>query len=248
MEIQATNFFVDPAAINGEQFFLDRTESYHLAKVMRVKIGDIFFAIDGLGNKYQAEVIEANPNKVSAHVLGITRNENEPKIQVALACGLCRPAKIDFIVEKGTELGILQFYFFISERTIADDLEIKAASKKLERWRKLALGAAKQSLRTVIPQLSLMKKYTDILALGRHFDLSLVADIKASPSPLISDNEPRPSSVLLLVGPEAGLSEKELEMASRSSFVPVSLGPRRLRAETAAIVFISLVMSQLGEL
>jgi 16S rRNA (uracil1498-N3)-methyltransferase len=248
MEIQATNFFVDPAAIGGRQFYLNNSESYHLAKVMRAKTGDIFFAIDGKGNKYQAEIIEANPNKVQANILITTQNENEPRCKIALACGLCRPAKVDFIVEKGTELGVSKFYFYISEKTLADDIDMKTASKKLQRWQKLALSATKQSMRTVIPEIILSKKYTDMAALGSEYEIAFVADLSAATDPLMTVDKAKPSSVILLVGPEAGLSEKELHLAYESSFMPVSLGPRRLRAETAAIAFTTIIMTLLGEL
>jgi 16S rRNA (uracil1498-N3)-methyltransferase len=248
MEIQATNFFVESANIEADKLFLDETESYHLAKVMRARPGDIFAAIDGKGNKYLSRIIESDPRKVVAQIVEKTQMENESRCRVTLACGLCRLAKVDFIVEKGAELGIAGFYFFVSNKTLADEISEKSAASKIARWRKLAQSAAKQSLRTIIPEIYPIAKYDDILSLGKKHDLSLIAEFGAkSKLPSIADTT-RPSSVLLLVGPESGLSAQEIESAHQSGFIPYGLGPRRLRAETAAIAFTTVIMSQLGEL
>jgi 16S rRNA (uracil1498-N3)-methyltransferase len=248
MEITATNFFVESDNIQADRLSLDDTESYHLAKVMRARIGDIFSAIDGKGNKYQCRITESNPRKVVAQILETTQMENESQCRVTLACGLCRSAKVDFIVEKGTELGVAGFYFFVSNKTLADEISEKSAASKITRWCKLTQSAAKQSLRTIIPEIYPIAKYDNILSLGKKHDLSLIAEFGAEsklPSQAVSA---KPSSALLLVGPESGLESQEIELAHQAGFISFGLGPRRLRAETAAIAFTTVIMSQLGEL
>jgi 16S rRNA (uracil1498-N3)-methyltransferase len=248
MEIKATNFYVKPSAVSGELLFLDEAESYHLAKVMRAKPGDIFYAIDGVGKKYKASLELVSLKKCQAKILSTAFNENEPLCAVTLACGLCRSTKLDFIIEKGTEIGISKFCFFISENTLADKIKQSSIEKKLSRWQNLALSAAKQSLRTVVPAIIPPTEYADIPKLAADYDLSLIADLKAQAIPLPDLLTPKPKSLLLLVGPEAGLTDHEVQLAVQSGFKTVSLGPRRLRAETAAIAFSAMAMSQLGEI
>lgn len=244
MKIEATNFYVEPAAAAGGIITLDEDESYHLAKVMRAKVGEIFSAIDGRGNRYRAQISESNPLKVVAKILEHTRMENEPKCQITLACGICKSAKTDYIIEKGTELGVAEFQFFVSERTYAD----KVGDSKIERWHNIVKSSAKQSMRTVIPKIKPVGKFEDALVDASDYDLALIAEIGAETNPNIAELKGKSKSVILLVGPESGLSAEEIEKAHKAGFLPYGLGPRRLRAETAAVVFISVVMSQLGEI
>jgi 16S rRNA (uracil1498-N3)-methyltransferase len=248
MDIQATNFIVEPADISGDQLFLNETESHHLVKVMRARAGELFWAIDGQGNRYQAEIIESNPRRVAAKIIQRSRMDNEPKCKITLACGLCRSAKVDFIVEKGTELGVAEFSFFISEKTYAEDISSKTAATKIGRWNKLAQSAAKQSLRTMIPKINQITKFDDILSAGKNNELAVMAEIGAESDLRLEKDGANPKSAILLIGPESGLSSGEIERAHQAGFRPCGLGPRRLRAETAAIVFMSVIMSQLGEL
>jgi 16S rRNA (uracil1498-N3)-methyltransferase len=248
MDIQATNFIVKPEDISGDRLFLNETESHHLVKVMRARAGELFWAIDGQGNRYQAQIVESDPRKVSAIILQRSRMDNEPKCQITLACGLCRSAKVDFIVEKGTELGVAEFSFFISERTYTENIGEISAAIKIARWGKLAQSAAKQSLRTMIPQINHISKFDDILATGKDYELAVMAEIGAESGLRLGKDGINPKSTILLIGPESGLSSDEIAKAHQAGFKPFGLGPRRLRAETAAIVFMSVVMSQLGEL
>lgn len=244
MKIEATNFYVEPSDVIGDQLMLSETESRHIAKVMRAKIGETFWAIDGRGNKYQAKIIESNPRKVTAKILEHTWMENESKCKIALACGLCRASKMDYIVEKGTELGVAEFRFFVSEKTYTDGI----GESKLERWNNLAQSAVKQSMRTVIPHINQIVKFDEILSISGEYDMAFMAEIGAGSNPEIGGNNNQTHSAFLLVGPESGLSSNEIEQAHNAGFKPYGLGPRRLRAETAAVVFVSIVMSRLGEL
>jgi 16S rRNA (uracil1498-N3)-methyltransferase len=248
MDIQATNFIVESGDISGDQLLLNEAESHHLVKVMRARPGELFWAIDGEGNRFQAEIMESNPRRVSAKIIRRSRMDNEPKCKITLACGLCRSAKVDFIVEKGTELGVAEFSFFVSERTYIEEIGEKSAATKIARWEKLAQSAAKQSLRTLIPKINQIAKFEDILSTCEGYELAVMAEIGAESGLRLSKDDANPKSAILLIGPESGLSSGEIDRAHQAGFKPFGLGPRRLRAETAAIVFMSVIMSQLGEL
>ena len=248
MEIKATNFMVSPDSVQGNTITLDKTESHHLAKVMRAQVGDIFHAVDGAGLKHRVAITMLSPNQVTGEIINTTRLENEPLLKLTLAVGLCRPAKIDFIIEKGTELGVSRFIFFTSEKTLADDKIDRSAAKKISRWRNIATAATKQSLRTVIPEIMPLVHYEDILRMPIDYHLALIADMRVTPENLDMLLKDTPREVLLLVGPESGLTNSESDRAIAAGFKPIKLGPRRLRVETAAILFTSLVMEKAGEI
>ncbi len=248
MDIKATNFYVSPDSVDDKYLRLDSTESRHLAKVMRAQIGDIFYAVDGQGRKYQAMIRDISMDEVVGEIIKTTRLENEPLIKLTLAVGLSRPARIDFIVEKGTELGVSRFIFFTSEKTLVDDRLDKSASRKIGRWQKIAQAATKQSLRTVTPEIMQPVRYIDILESAIEYHTSLIADMNLPPEDLKTLLYDGPRDVLLVVGPESGLTPQEVAKSLEYGFKPIKLGPRRLRVETAAILFTSLVMEKAGEI
>ena len=114
IEINITNFIVEPKNVFDEKLSLVGDEARHLCKVLRAKVGDSFYAIDGTGLRYRAVIESISASKVSGIISSTTRKENEPAINLTLAQGICRPAKMDLIVEKGTELGLSSFIFYLS--------------------------------------------------------------------------------------------------------------------------------------
>jgi 16S rRNA (uracil1498-N3)-methyltransferase len=248
MEIKATNFIVNPRAIDDDSLYLDQSESHHLAGVFRAKQGDIFYAIDGSGKKYRAVIKSISSKKVIADIISTVRLENETVIKFCLAFGLTRSAKIDLVIEKGTEIGVSKFILYGSEKTLVEDMPVSRIERKLSRWRNIAESAAKQSLRTIVPEIAPPVHYNEIMAMAEDFDLALLADMSAQPTPVENYLCDSPRDILLLVGPESGLTDEETARALRAGFKAIKLGPRRLRTETAAIVLTSLVMHETGEL
>jgi 16S rRNA (uracil1498-N3)-methyltransferase len=223
-------------------------EAKHLGHVLRAHVGDVFSAIDGTGLKYRA-VIQAIDRYTITAVIGATvRLENEPFIQITLAQGVCRPAKMDETVEKGTEIGVSSFIFYYSEKGYS---KVKDESpKKLTRLERIARAAAKQSKRSIIPVVAPPIFFQEILNIKRQFDSAFLAMKHPDSKPIESyfANPGSQKKILLVVGPESGLTESEEGACINAGFMPVSLGPRRLRTETAAMIFPALVLSYLGEL
>lgn len=250
IEITVTNFIVDPSQVNDDSVVVTGEEAKHLKKVLRAMVGDVFFAIDGTGLKYRAVIQSMKGPKVTGIISSTVRLENEPFHHICLAMGICRPAKMDYIVEKGTEIGVSSFLFYYSEKSYSKIKEDLSSVRKISRLRRLITAAVKQSGRSVIPSVGGFKTFTEILALAPDYDISLAATIHAESRPIerILPKSHELKKILLLVGPESGLSDDEIESARSAGFLPVSLGPRRLRAETAGIIFPSLVLDHLGDL
>jgi 16S rRNA (uracil1498-N3)-methyltransferase len=187
---------------------------------------------------------------VKAIISSVTRLENEPHVDLTLAMGVCRPARMDEVVEKGTEIGISSFLFYYSEKSYARFGDEKSTRNKTARLVRVARAAAKQSKRTLIPEIREFILFAELLPLARDYHLALIAENKPESKSVEETILPSPDigKLLLMVGPESGLTDDEFDMAVSAGFKPVSLGGRRLRAETAGIIFPALVLNRLGDL
>ncbi len=216
---------------------------------MRAKVGDSFWALDGTGLKYRAVIESIDRHTITGIISSTTRLENEPFFNVTLAQGICRPAKMDEIVEKGTEVGVSGFIFYYSDKGYSRQQE-EPSPRKTSRLVRIARAAAKQSRRSIIPVISEPLTFPELLDLRRDHDLALVAhhDPESKPIDHYLADTGAIRKILLLVGPESGLSQNEFDGCLHAGFLPVSLGPRRLRAETAAMIFPALILNHLGDL
>ncbi len=187
---------------------------------------------------------------VEAIISNITRRENEPICDMTMAMGICRPAKMDEIVERGTETGVSSFLFYYSDKSYAKMKDESSSVRKLPRLKRIAIAAAKQSKRSLIPKIIDFQTFSETIKLVSDYDFAVLAESrklsKSIESVFVRNNDTK--KVLLMVGPESGLSDDEFDAAVETGFVPVSLGPRRLRAETAGIIFPALVLNRLGDL
>ena len=240
---------MEPKNIDDDRLLLTGDEAKHLAQAVRAKPGDVFYAIDGTGLKYRAVVSSIGRTGVNCIITNTTRLENEPFTQLTLAQGICRPSKMDEIVERGTEIGVSSFVFYFSEKTYSRAQE-SLSGRKLTRLHRIARAAAKQSKRSIIPAVGSLISLGDVISLRAQHDLSLLAtanNLSKSVTNYLDVSRP-PKKVLLLVGPESGLTDPEEAGCLAAGFLPTSLGPRRLRTETAGIIFPALILQLLGDL
>lgn len=236
-------FYVDRRNISGDTAVLSGTEAGHMLRSLRLRTGDAFYAFDEEGNRYRMRILEATSRSLRAEVLESFPPEPAPEAAVTLMVGLPKADKMDFILQKATELGCSRVIPFRSSRTIPR-LDPRDARKRLLRWERIALAAAKQCGSGRFPEISSLLSYPDALR----------AVAKAEGKIIFYEGEGRfglknvlsglrkISSVALLVGPEGGFSEDEVKEAERSGFLRAGLGPRILRVETAAVAALSMTM------
>jgi len=200
--------------------------------------------------RYRVVIELISPKQVIGIISSITRRENEPAAFVTLAHGICRPARMDFIVEKGTELGVSSFIFFYSEKSYKPNKNDDSDYRKIHRLERLVQASAKQSLRSLIPSVTFSNSVDSIFSIIKDYDQCYVAAIRPDSKRLAAylNQVSTVKKFLLLVGPESGLTIEETEQAIKAGFHPVSLGPRRLRTETAGIVFPAILLNLLGEI
>ena len=221
------------------------SDVHHLRTVLRLKPGAQLELLDGQGNIYLAEILELNKEKVHCKIITTRRDDHEPQVVVTLAQALPKSSKMDFVVEKCTELGATRLIPMLTERTIA-------RTPKTARWAKIAQAAAKQSGRSLIPAISAPLSFDDVLKTRSEYDLALIPwelekdnHLKAVLHSFKATATPSPR-VLMMIGPEGGFSQKEIELALAAGFTPVSLGRRILRTETAGMAVLSIIVHELG--
>lgn len=233
-------FYIPPEYITRSEVEITGDEFNHLVHVMRKGVGDSIRVVDGRGTAYDVTLTNVKKRTAVGSINARFVHHNEPDITVHLAVGVLKnPSKFDFLVEKVTELGVQHIIPLATERTIPKHA-------KVERWQKLALAAMKQCGRSVLPTVEKMQKLSEVLETVPSYNLAILChesqDVKQSASDRFRKMLGK-SSVLILIGPEGGFSDQEVNLCVKAGCDVVSFGPRRLRTETAAIVAAGLVLS-----
>jgi len=239
-------FFIDGVHARGEEVELRDGDAYKIVRVLRLRSGDVVELIDSAGFIFPACLVIRDA-RVSALLAEPTAGSVEPALRITLAQGIPKGQKMDYIVEKTTELGIARIIPFISERVIGEE----RSASKLERWRRLARTAAQQSGRTHIPPVDAALSWEDLIAAFPAFDVVLlpwelaerVALRSALPSILSGAGQ-----ALVIIGPEGGISHAEANSALAAGARAVSLGSRILRTETAGVVACATLLYEAGEI
>jgi 16S rRNA (uracil1498-N3)-methyltransferase len=234
------------SAPEGSRAYLSGDEAHHLVRVLRARIGESIELMDGSGKVWRGSIADINPSSVEVTNLSLLTSEQPPAKRVILIQSLCKADKFEWILQKTTELGVVDIFVLIAERSVVK-LPKDKITNKLERWKKIITGAAKQSRRSTIPALHSPADCTS-------FCQTFQADLKL----VLSENEKEAglknllrrahwSSVAFCVGPEGGWTNHEEEVFALHGFMPVSLGPGILRTETAAIATMAILNYELED-
>lgn len=240
------SYYVRPQDVNENRVFFQDDEVRHLSRVQRHKRGDVVWAVNGQGVAYEVELVHVGRNEAYGDILSTRRRIGEPVADVTLVQGVLKGDRFDWLVEKATEIGVRRIIPLESENAV-----VQGGSNKVARWQRIALAAMKQSGRSVLPEITQPKAWKQILGLGVNCQYRFIAEASPESRPLsIAHTEGAVVTphAILIVGPEGGFTSAEFEEAVEHAFIPVHLGGRRLRAETAGLVLSSLVLHQLGEM
>jgi len=212
----------------------------HIAVVLRMKTGDELLLCDGQGTDYAAKITQVNKSEVLAEITGQSKWEIQSP-RVFLAQGLPKSDKMDWIVQKATELGVATIVPIVTERTI---VKVRDEAKKVSRWQKIAREAAMQSSRPDIPQVQALVSFPEFLqALDAEPGTLLLLPWEEGTVPLkeVLRGMQGIKKIVVCIGPEGGFSAKEAELAKGKGFRLVSLGRNILRTETAAIATLGMI-------
>lgn len=239
-------FFI-PQLYAAEMVIKD-VDAKHISKVLRMQPGDKIQIVSDDGVTAIAEIVSLQADNVVVKCLEKLTESHEPSVKITLAQGLAKGEKMDFIIQKAVEMGASSIVPVAMEHSVVR-LEGAKADKKVERWQKIAEAAAKQSKRDIIPQVQPVQTMQQMLD-NNDLQHKIIAyeceDRLGLKTALQSCNNLQ--DLLLIIGPEGGISEFELELARKNGAVPVSLGKRILRAETAGVVALSAILYETGDL
>lgn len=246
-------FFVKENQISNNKIEIVGDDVNHITNVLRMKQGEILKVCNQeTGENYIAEIINTKKNSVTCEIQEKLEETAESNVDITLYQGLPKFEKMELIIQKNTEVGVNAIVPVIMERTVVK-LDEKQVSKKLERWQKIAEIAAKQSMRDKIPEIKniiKINKISDSLK-NEKFDTILVAYENEEKTMLkkelkkLENLKDKKYKIAIIIGPEGGISEREIEQLNNLGAKCVSLGRRILRTETAGIIMSGDIMYEL---
>lgn len=242
-------FFVTESGFEGDLVRLSAEQAHQVCHVLRLKAGDTIVALDGAGREFEATLTTVTGREAVGRIVARREATGEPAVQIALFQGLLAREKFEWVLQKGTEVGVSRFVPIQTERTLLRARQIDP--KKLDRWQRIVTEAAEQSHRGRVPQIEPAVTFAQALARLGEFDRALIAATTGQARTLseaLGASDQPVASVVILIGPEGGFSDEETAQACKSGAIPVSLGQRILRTETAAIIAPALVLFALGQM
>ncbi|MCL5024878.1 MAG: 16S rRNA (uracil(1498)-N(3))-methyltransferase [Chloroflexi bacterium] len=251
------HFFVYPEVFGPDAVTVTGACAHQITNVLRLIPGDRIVLLDNTGWEYETELRGTATSVVTGIVVGKRLARTEPHTKIVLYQGMLRTNHFEFVIQKGTELGVSAFVPVICERSVVGEMR-EVAATKWERWQRIITEAAEQSERAKLPLL--LPATTFQRACDEAQGISLIAsERKRAPGArsvlarLTAATEegkapPRPFAVNLFIGPEGGFSPSEVSRAQDYKIIPISMGPRILRAETAALALTTLALSAFGDM
>jgi 16S rRNA (uracil1498-N3)-methyltransferase len=243
-------FYVEPTQIAGSKAVLEGAEASHVKNVLRLRRGAAVGLVDGAGFEYTAVIDRIVPGRVELAVTSRQAAPGQAPVRICVAQGCLKEKKMDRVVRQLSELGVARWIPFICERVVARPPSDRASFRQ-ERWRKIAVESLKQCRRGNLMEIAEVAHFEQVLEQGRSCAARVFFWEKAS-EPLTAERAAgatgTPPSVMVLLGPEGGFTELEARAAEAAGFVSAGLGPRILRAETAAVAACTLVQYLFGDL
>ena len=245
-------FFVSPAQV-GEQFITVTGEDVkHISKVLRLREGDEIVLCDGDCTEYRAEITSLEKNEVTARILEKSASLTEPSVQLTIFQGLPKAGKLETVIQKGTEIGVSRFVPFDCSRAVVKPWS--AQDDKCVRYQRVALEAAKQSRRGRVPVVAAPVKFAALCEQAGAQELALVAwedehalSLKQALRQAKAEGK-KLARIAVVIGPEGGISSEEAKALKAAGALPVSLGRRILRTETAGMAAAAMILYEMDEM
>ncbi len=238
-------FFIDPHAITGNAVLLDSNIRHQIKDVLRLAAGGRIVVLDNSGMEYEVIVKEIGRETAHGEIVARRPSRAEPHIRIVLFQGLLKGAKFELVLQKGTELGVSVFVPVVFQRSLASG---ELSGGKSDRWQRIIVEAAEQSGRGRVPELSQPVAFSEacrrasglrLLPWEDEMETGLRQTLERfeQPGPAVERQ-----TVSIFIGPEGGITRDEVDLAVKAGIVPVSLGPRILRAETAPLAVVAAVL------
>ena len=241
-----SRFYVSPERIKNNLIHIVGREAHHIIDVMRLKETDSVVVFDGTGAEYTGFIKDKSAKKVTVEIVKTKKPILKRRAEITLVQAIPKKAKMDYIVEKATELGVSAIIPIISERTVIR-LEDERRRSKVERWKKIAISAAKQCGRADVPLVQDVQKFYFVLDKVNNYDVTLLACLSEEAEKINEalDNF-ETGRIILFIGPEGDFTPEEITMAKRTSARFITLGDLVLKSDTAGISALSILNYELS--
>ena len=243
-------FFISPDHLKYPVSKLTGQDLKHAKNVLRLKPGDEIVLFDGSGAEHVGRILEISTSHAVVEMVGRHTIEESHAVEITIAQAFLKDKKMDVSVRQLTELGIHRWQPFFSKRSVPKP-DGKRLASRAERWEKIAREASKQCGRSRLPEIGIPLFYDDLLKLGQAADAKIIFwECAAEPlaAKIAHGENSEIETVFAIVGPEGGFEEKEVLCAAQMGFSPVGMGPRILRAETAALTAATLMQFIFGDM
>ncbi|KPA89435.1 MULTISPECIES: 16S rRNA (uracil(1498)-N(3))-methyltransferase [Pseudomonas] len=238
--MRLSRFFIDAPLSLGEHE-LPEAQAHYIGRVLRMAEGDALQVFDGSGHEFLGTLLEVGKKHVRVQLTESFAGQPDSPLHIHLGQGLSRGERMDWAIQKATELGVSEITPIVSERCEVR-LKDERADKRLAHWRQIAISACEQCGRSTLPVIHPPLPLGEWLKQAQA-ELKLVLHPVAEPL----TSHPRPASLAFLIGPEGGLSDAEVEQAAKAGYLPARLGPRVLRTETAPVVALAVAQQLWGD-
>jgi 16S rRNA (uracil1498-N3)-methyltransferase len=243
-----SRFYVPTPQIEKGMLRVEGNEVKHIRRVLRLKAGDEIIVFDSLGKEYEGTIIEETTSSVVIKIQNIFLSERDSPLDVTLAQSLLKGEKMDYLIQKATELGVREIIPFFSSRSVPL-LEKSGGLKRHHRWGRIAIEASKQCGRGVVPKIEPLQDYSEMLQIASPGSLRLILwEGEGDPLKEVLERSKEKTGIFFIIGPEGGFSQEEVEEAKMAGFIPVTLGRRILRAETASLCLLSILQYEQGDI
>ena len=242
--MRLTRSHLDAALKIGGEVALPEDVATHLLRVLRLQVGDACVLFNGDGHDYDARITHLGKREARAEIVGARRSDNESPLRITLLQGIARGEKMDWILQKATELGVARFLPVTSDRSEVK-LDAQRAEKRLAHWRGIVVSACEQSGRATLPEVAAPQALAQAASLrgGRGFILDPFAETALS-----SLRDATLHECTIAIGPEGGWSSRDRQQLVAAGYQGLKLGPRVLRTETAGIAAIAALQALCGDL
>lgn len=239
-------FFAARENISDDMIVLTGSDAEHISRVLRSEPGDSVTVCDSMGNDYNTIIKEISKNEIKLEIKEKFYNESEPDVKIILFQALPKGDKMELIIQKCVELGVYKIVPVNTERCIVR-LDKNKEQKKLERWQKISEAAAKQCGRGIIPQIEKVTDFDDAIKNTGCDEAVIPYELETNRSLKVFLQDFSKKSIAVFIGPEGGFAHEEVEKAIENGIVPITLGKRILRTETAGLVTIANILFYLDD-
>jgi len=242
--LAATRLYCDLPLSPGAEIVLPDAAARHAVSVLRLQVGDALNLFNGTGGEYRASLVAVNKRETRVRLIEFDATERESPVDITLALGISAGERMDYSLQKATELGVTAIAPLATERSVVK-LAGERADKRLQHWQHVVIAACEQCGRNRVPAVAPVQKiYAYLAAVDRNKRLLMLSPDAGTPLKRVASA----AAAVLLIGAEGGLAPSEYQAAQACGFEPVNLGPRILRTETAPVAALALLQALWGDL